>query len=198
MVCHSRAANYVLGLTEAQMNKDHDYGGVINNQLDTLECLGMLKVNYAGEVDTSKQAKDQRGPAAENSLLSKNPDQYKKLADPYNDKAPLEARVRSYLQSNCAHCHVDAGGGNAQFNAEYTVSLAEMKLLDVSPVHDKFGLQDAKLVAPGHPERSVLLYRLSHRGRGQMPQLATSMVDEKVVKTFEDWIKSLDTAKTGN
>ena len=73
-----------------------------------------------------------------------------------------------------------------------------MKLLDVSPVHDKFGLQDAKLVAPGHPERSVLLYRLSHRGRGQMPQLATSMVDEKVVKTFEEWIKSLDAAKTGN
>ena len=28
MVCHSRAANYVLGLSELQMNKDHDYGGV--------------------------------------------------------------------------------------------------------------------------------------------------------------------------
>lgn len=191
MVCHSRAANYVLGLTEAQMNKDHDYGGARDNQLHTLECLGMLKVNYAGEIDTSKQAKNQRGPAGENGLLSKNPDQYKKLADPYDDKAPLEARVRSYLQSNCAHCHVDAGGGNAQFNAEFTATLAETKLIDVAPVHHKFDLPDAKLVAPGHPERSVLLYRLSHRGRGQMPQLATSLVDEKAVKVFEEWIKSL-------
>ena len=25
MVCHSRAANFVLGLCEVQMNKDHDY-----------------------------------------------------------------------------------------------------------------------------------------------------------------------------
>jgi hypothetical protein len=173
------------------MNKEHEYGGSRDNQLHTLECLGMLKVNYAGEIDTSKQAKDQRGPAGENSLLSKNPDQYKKLADPYDDKAPLEARVRSYLQSNCAHCHVDAGGGNAQFNAEFTASLAETKLIDVAPVHHKFDLPDAKLVAPGHPERSVLLYRLSHRGRGQMPQLATSLVDEKAVNVFQEWIKSL-------
>src|SRR5262249_31058497 len=27
MVCHSRAANWVLGLTTLQMNKEHDYGG---------------------------------------------------------------------------------------------------------------------------------------------------------------------------
>jgi mono/diheme cytochrome c family protein len=189
MVCHSRAANYVLGLTEVQMNKDHDYGGgVIDNQLRTLECLGMLKVNYEAG---GKPALMQRAAVADSNLLSKNPDQYKKLADPYDDQAPLEARVRSYLQSNCAHCHVDAGGGNAQFNAEHTASLADMKLIDVAPVHHKFDLPDAKLVAPGHPERSVLLYRLSHRGRGQMPQLATNMVDEKMVKAMEEWIRGL-------
>ena len=130
-------------------------------------------------------------PVGENSLLSKNPDQYKKLADPYDDKAPLEARVRSYLQSNCANCHVDAGGGNAQFNAEHTASLSDTKLIDIDPVHHKFDLPSAKLVAPGHPERSILLYRLSHRGRGQMPQLATNLVDEKMVKVVEDWIKGL-------
>jgi uncharacterized repeat protein (TIGR03806 family) len=193
MVCHSRAANYVLGLTEAQMNKDHDYGGgVIDNQLRTLECLGMLKVNYEA---AGKPAHMQRTAVADSTLLSKNPDQYKKLADPYDDKAPLETRVRSYLQSNCAHCHVDAGGGNAQFNAEHTASLSDTKLIDVAPVHDKFDLPDAKLVAPGHPERSVLLYRLSHRGRGQMPQLATNLVDEKMVKVVEEWIRQLPSSK---
>ena len=33
MVCHSRAANCVLGFSELQMNQDHDYGGVNENQL---------------------------------------------------------------------------------------------------------------------------------------------------------------------
>jgi hypothetical protein len=37
----------------------------------------------------------------------------------------------------------------------------------------------------------VLLHRLSIRGRGQMPQLATSQVDERAVKMLRQWIVSL-------
>jgi hypothetical protein len=49
MVCHSRAANFVLGLTELQFNKNHDYGeprgeslasgaaGYSTNAVDTLK-----------------------------------------------------------------------------------------------------------------------------------------------------------------
>ena len=50
MVCHSRAANFVLGLTELQMNKIHDYGGVQDKQLRTLEHLGVFKVNALDHV----------------------------------------------------------------------------------------------------------------------------------------------------
>jgi glucose/arabinose dehydrogenase len=42
LACHSRAVNFVLGLTELQMNKLHDYGGVPDNQLRTLEHIGIL------------------------------------------------------------------------------------------------------------------------------------------------------------
>ena len=42
MVCHSRAANYMLGLSTVQMNKVHDYGGgVKDEQLRVLEHLGL-------------------------------------------------------------------------------------------------------------------------------------------------------------
>ena len=46
MVCHSRAANFVLGLSTLQLNKDHDYGGreAKANQLRVMEQLGLLKV----------------------------------------------------------------------------------------------------------------------------------------------------------
>ncbi|MCA9095135.1 MAG: PQQ-dependent sugar dehydrogenase, partial [Planctomycetaceae bacterium] len=33
MMCHSRAARYVLGISTPQMNGNHDYGGVIDNQM---------------------------------------------------------------------------------------------------------------------------------------------------------------------
>ena len=54
-------------------------------------------------------------------------------------------------------------------------------------------LEDPRLISPGHPERSVLLYRIAHRGpgSGQMPQLATNLVDERAVKLFEDWILAM-------
>ena len=39
----------------------------------------------------------------------------------------------------------------------------------------------------------MLLHRIAHRGEGtgQMPQLATNLVDEAAVKLFTEWIKSL-------
>src|SRR5262249_7270786 len=47
MVCHTRAANFVLGLSSLQMNKDHAYGSVTDNQLRTLEHLGVFRVDWA-------------------------------------------------------------------------------------------------------------------------------------------------------
>src|SRR6185295_12509929 len=43
MVCHSRAANFVLGLSTAQMNKEHDYGGTVEHQFRVPESLDLLK-----------------------------------------------------------------------------------------------------------------------------------------------------------
>ena len=57
--------------------------------------------------------------------------------------------------------------------------------------HHRFDLPDARVVAPGHPERSVLLHRLSIRGPGQMPQLATGIVDEEAVTLFREWISKM-------
>ena len=119
------------------------------------------------------------------------PEKLKKLVDPYDKKQDLTARVRSYLHSNCSQCHVESGGGNAQMELEFTKTLNEMKIIDVTPVHDTFGLKDAKLVAPGHPERSVLLYRISHRDKGHMPPLATRVVDQHMVETIREWILQL-------
>lgn len=215
MVCHSRAANYVLGLTDLQMNKEHDYGGIVDNQLRVLESLGMLKVDYRGEtiaamkeelkaagkgekeieqiVAQRTKSSGQRQSPGDTTMLSRGPENYRKLVDPYDAKQPLELRAKSYLHANCAHCHVEAGGGNAQMELEFTTATDKMRLIDVPPVHQRFGIEDARLVAPGHPERSVLLHRISHRGpnSGGMPQVGTNLVDAAAVQMLREWILGL-------
>jgi hypothetical protein len=83
--------------------------------------------------------------------------------------ASREARVRSYLHVNCSTCHVKEGGGNARMELGLDTPLGAMRLIDEVPLHDRFGLADARLVAPGSPGRSVLYQRISRRGTGQMP-----------------------------
>jgi uncharacterized repeat protein (TIGR03806 family) len=171
MVCHSRAAKYVLGLSEVQMNKAHDYGeGFVDNQLRVLDELGLFK-------------KFDKGPFAANK--------FKKLADPYDKSADLNERARAYLHSNCAHCHVEAGGGNALFDVSWRTSPDKMKLINVKPVHHTFKLPEAQLVAPGHPERSVLLHRVGTREAGFMPPLATFMVDKEAAAMLREWIEKM-------
>ena len=41
-MCHTVTAKYALGVNTAQMNKDHDYGGVVANQLATLDHIGIF------------------------------------------------------------------------------------------------------------------------------------------------------------
>ncbi|MGL5095260.1 MAG: PQQ-dependent sugar dehydrogenase, partial [Planctomycetia bacterium] len=129
MVCHTRATNYVLGLCHLQMNRDHDYGGVVDNQLRALEHVGALKMAEADK----KRIGDEKD----------------KLVNPMDAGQPLEARVKSYLHSNCAVCHVAAGGGNARMELEFTTPLDKMVVVDVKPQHSDFGIADARIVAPG-------------------------------------------------
>jgi len=219
MVCHSRAANWVLGLSEAQINRDHDYGnGCVENQLTVLERLKLIgPFNYAaqlkeitkGDLEKAKvdateinallatfaPGKGQRTAPTNTPLLPLNPDRYSRFPDPYDTKADLNARARAYLHTNCASCHVQSGGGNSLFDTEWRVTLDKTKLVDVKPVHHTFDIKDPLLIAPGAPERSVLLHRISNRDKGHMPPLATTRVDDAAVALIREWIRKMPARK---
>jgi uncharacterized repeat protein (TIGR03806 family) len=163
MTCHSRAANFVLGLTDLQLNKVHDYGGVRDNQLRALKHIGVFTGTLPKSSDT-------------------------RLVDPYDSTQDLDRRARSYLQVNCSVCHVEAGGGNSKMELGLATKPERMNLLGARPQHDTFGIDNAMLVFPGDPGRSVLHQRLSRRGRGQMPPLVTTVLDEQALALFRDWI----------
>ena len=171
MVCHTRAANYVLGLSTAQMNRTHRYGAVEENQLAVLERLGVFR-----------------------DPLPRRPAEMVALVDPLDGGAPLESRARSYLHGNCSYCHVSAGGGNARLELESATPLDKMNLIGEKPLHDRFGIDEALLLVPGVPERSLVLARLRRTERGRMPPLGTSVVDADAVRLLQEWIARMPVA----
>jgi len=168
MVCHSRAANFVLGLCTLQMNRTNHDGQVAANQLSALSSAGYFQ-----------------------QPLGSRPAALPKLVNPYDKSADLEARVRSYLHANCSQCHVADGGGNARMELEFSTPREKMNVIGVAPLQSTFGIHDAELIAPGDPFRSVMLYRISKLGGGRMPQTGTAMVDHQAVDLFHRWILSL-------
>jgi mono/diheme cytochrome c family protein len=171
LVCHSRAAGFVLGFSPLQLDRDHDFRPKVANQLQTFERIGLF------EGDLPKPRGDRPH-----------------LVDPNDPSASLEARVKSYLHVNCSTCHVAEGGGNARMELGLFTPVRRMNIVDEVPLHDQFGIVDARIVAPGSPERSILWQRISRRGTGQMPPLMTTEVDQKAVSMIAEWIRSLPAA----
>jgi putative heme-binding domain-containing protein len=86
---------------------------------------------------------------------------------------------------------VEAGGGNAKMELGFTTAPERMNVFGARPQHDAFGIDNAMLISPGDPERSILFRRVSRRGRGQMPPLVTTVVDERALALFRDWIRGM-------
>jgi uncharacterized repeat protein (TIGR03806 family) len=169
LVCHSRAANFALGPSDVQMNRDFAYpSGRRDNQIRALAHIGVLNVDYA-------------------SLKPDRP----ALVSPQDPAASLDARARSYLHANCAHCHVEAGGGNASVDLDYLTDPKNAKMFDAAAQSNPFDTPDAKLIVTGRPEASVLYHRLATRGPGQMPPVGSNVVDVTAATLIREWIAKM-------
>ncbi|MGH8495409.1 MAG: PQQ-dependent sugar dehydrogenase [Gammaproteobacteria bacterium] len=166
--CHTSAAGFSLGLEIAQLNQDFNYPstGRTANQLATLDAIAMFESPLAGEPDTLPQ-----------------------LADPFDASLMLDARARAYLHTNCAQCH--RPNGPAGMDLRFDTSLRDTGACDTVPSNGDLGIADARIIAPGSPERSVLLERMSRRDAAAMPPLATNLVDEPGAQLISDWIAGL-------
>ena len=94
LFCHTANAGFVLGVKTRQLNGDFEFpgfgkgSGTSDNQLRSWSHVGMFR-QLIPEADIRK---------------------YDRLVSVANTSATLEHRVRSYLDSNCAHCHRPGGG----------------------------------------------------------------------------------------
>lgn len=160
----------LLGVDVKQLNRDHRYADGTANQLDRLLALGVLDADF-----------------------DKPPAELARLASPYDEEAELDARARAYLHVNCAQCHQFNAGGAATIALSHEVELDQARLLDVRPTQGTFRISDARIIAPGDPFGSVLLYRIAKRGGGRMPRVGSREVDPRAVELMRQWIVSLAT-----
>jgi putative heme-binding domain-containing protein len=174
--CHNPWAGNTLSFTPAQLDRDHDYSSVADNQLRAFRHVGIITPAHNPDADEPLT-----GPA--------------KLVNPYNTAADLNERARSYLQVNCSHCHQFGAGGTADIELRRDIPLDQMKTLEVRPVQGTFDIAGAQILAPGDPYRSVLYYRMAKLGPGRMPHVGSDVIDERGLRLIHDWIRQLPVRK---
>ncbi len=112
----------------------------------------------------------------------------RKASDP---AAPL---ARAYLDVNCAHCH-QPGGGASNSGLDLRWEQADPHAFGIMkrPVAAGRGAGNMDFaIVPGHPEQSILLYRMDSAEPGiAMPELGKSSVDHEGVAAVRRWIAEM-------
>ncbi|WP_448582383.1 SO2930 family diheme c-type cytochrome, partial [Thermaurantiacus sp.] len=116
------------------------------------------------------------------------------LPRPDDIAAPLAGRARAWLDANCGHCHARAGSAsNSGLFLDWEEADPVALGIGKRPVAAGRGSGGRDVaIAPGHPERSILLFRMQSTEPGvMMPELGRTLVDEKGIALVRAWIQSL-------
>jgi uncharacterized repeat protein (TIGR03806 family) len=180
--CHG-VAGRSLGPSTGMFNRDNDYGAGIGvlNQIDYMNSLGMFDAEPPAVGDRTTYVSD---PAV-------------------NDTAGLHDRVRSYFDSNCAHCHAPAPYGEISDKGLYL----DYQSMDPdtgtsfftwgvckTPTSAGNGVDcdQSQDVVPGDPASSLLLCRMESIAAGErMAPLGRTIVHAQGVELIREWIQEL-------
>lgn len=169
LTCHKSDNDlaYPIGVKPQNLNRTMSYTNGTMNQLEKWKEMGYLTDNH---------------PTSINSLVN------------YEDASkPLDLRVRSYLDVNCAHCHSDSRHCDYRPIRLAFHESADLANLGVCVVADEiFDQAITKIVMPRNPERSILAVRLNSVAQElRMPLLGRTIKHDEGIALIEQWINSL-------
>lgn len=172
--CHSRDNELkTLGPISHQMNYAVERDGATVNQMQWLESLGLFDE-----------------PLPDLTGLST-------MVDPLGDEGTLDQRARSYLHSNCSHCHRQDGGAG--------ISGLRYPYWEQSPVHLGVCKPPAAAgaasggrpydIVPGDPDQSIVVFRMSSlETMVKMPELPGRVLNPAGIALISDWIAAMEPA----
>lgn len=156
-----------IGIKPQNLNGNYNYADGTYNQLSKWKSLGILESNTPNNINSVVNYKD--------------------------TSKPLETRVRSYFDANCAHCHQP--GGYADFfdlKLEFKETTNQTNMgVCVNPNHTIPGIE-GRIVRPGNLAQSLLYYRMTTNDQNyRMPFLGRTIVHDEGVALIGQWINSL-------
>lgn len=155
--CHSGSGSKnPLAITTRQLNGSFNYSGVPANQLTVFNNIGL----FTTTIDAAAS--------------------YSRFASPTDASASLDLRARSYLHTNCSHCH----SSSTFMDMRFDTPLDAMRLVSVSGRVQPFD----------HANSLVYIYQTTDNTRMPRGSLYTNPDADKL---FTDWIDAKDAVQTG-
>lgn len=169
ITCHKSDNNSVpIGVKPQNLNSVYLYADGSQNQLEKLITEGYLEDNLPTTINTVVKWK--------------------------NDTLPINLRVRSYIDINCAHCHSELTYCDyrpVRFAFNETANETNLGVC-VEPDTATPGM--THIVAPSLKERSVMYFRLNSAAEEyRMPLLGRTIIHEEAVTLIGEWIDGLTT-----
>ena len=167
ITCHKSDNNSVpIGVKPQNLNSLYLYADGSQNQLEKLIAEGYLEDNL---------------PATINTVVK------------WDDEAePIDLRVRSYIDVNCAHCHSELTYCDyrpMRFAFSETANDENLGIC-VDPDTEVSGM--INIVTPTLKERSVMYFRLNSAAEEyRMPLLGRAIIHEEAVTLIGEWIDGL-------
>ena len=155
-----------IGVKPQNLNHNHTYGNSSKKILQKLVDQGYLNSYPSSIVST---------------------------VDYHDTTQPLDLRLRSYLDINCAHCHQDQARCYyrpvrfpfSQTDIDSNIGICLAADEEISPT-----LQ--KVISPGNYTKSIMHYRMSSNEESErMPLLGRTIVHDEGVALLEQYISSL-------
>lgn len=87
----------------------------------------------------------------------------------------FEKKIRPVLVQHCYECHNSLGKKKGDLALDYKAAL-------------RAGGESGKVIAPGKPEKSILIWSLRHENDYKMPSKSPKL-DDAVIRDFETWVK---------
>jgi len=166
--CHNKFGTPVpIGPKPQNIYRDLQYADGVKNQLEKWASFGYLDSNYPSNIETTVNWKD--------------------------ENEPLDLRVRSYIDINCAHCHSEESYCEyrpMRFAFNENSDLVNMGVC-VTP---DTNVDDAltHIIVPNNPSASVVFFRMnSTLEQYRMPLLGRTLKHTEGIRLVEEWIDSI-------
>lgn len=150
------------------MNKIYNYGNESKNQLAKWIEYGYLDSNIPSNIQA--------------------------VIDYSDVSQPLELRVRSYLDVNCAHCHKE--NSHCDYRSIRLAFSETSNLQNIGVCQEPEGTSEegiTHVIAPQNIERSMMYFRMSTNDPAyMMPLVGRSIIHTEGIQLMEEWINSLE------